>query len=325
MKKYLKIIYVLFFCLLTIINSKTVSADGIFLNKSTLSLGIGYSDTLKYTLPEGTSNSNIIWTSSNPSVASVINGKITGISEGVSIITATVGRQSATCKVTITSSYIPITEIILNKSNLSLLVGKSETLIKTIKPSNATNMDISWTSTNPNIATVDASGTVTAKSVGTAIITVSAQGQSATCKITVTDTVPLKNISINKNSITIKEKATDNLSITYTPSNASNKKVTWKSSNDKIVKVDSSGKITGIAPGTATIRLYFAGYEEAASKVNITVTKSAKVTVNLNANGGKIKVTLTQAMLDAAFTQQWWGGTFVLNGDNVKVTKITLL
>ena len=55
-------------------------------------------------------------------------------------------------------------------------------------------------------------------------------------------------------------------------------------------------------------------------------TEGGKFTeYDLDANGGKIKVTLTQAMLDAAFTQQWWGGTFVLNGDNVKVTKITLL
>ena len=55
-------------------------------------------------------------------------------------------------------------------------------------------------------------------------------------------------------------------------------------------------------------------------------TEGGKFTeYDLAANGGKLKVTLTQAMLDAAFVQQWWGGTFVLNGDNVKVTKITLL
>ena len=55
-------------------------------------------------------------------------------------------------------------------------------------------------------------------------------------------------------------------------------------------------------------------------------TEGGKFTeYDLDANGGKYKLTLTQAMLDAAFTQQWWGGTFVLNGDNVKVTKITIL
>ena len=55
-------------------------------------------------------------------------------------------------------------------------------------------------------------------------------------------------------------------------------------------------------------------------------TEGGKFTeYDLDANGGKYKLTLTQAMLDAAFVQQWWGGTFVLNGDNVKVTKITLL
>jgi len=291
MKKYFKYIYVTFICILTAILPIKVEADSISLNKSKTTLGIGYSETLKYTLGDGLSSSNIIWTSSNTSVATVQNGKVTGVSEGTSIITATIGRQSATCKVTITKSYVPVSGISLNKSSVSILVGTSETLTKTIKPSNATNTDATWTSTNTSVATVDSTGKVTAKKVGTAIITVSSSGYNATCKVTVIDTVSLKNISINKSSLIIKEKGAETLRISYSPSNATNKKVTWRSSNTNIATVDSSGKVTGIQPGTATITAISndGGY---VATCKVTVEEISKKVTSVSLDKKEIKISI---------------------------------
>lgn len=248
----IKKIYILLISILIGVFPTKIAASSILLNKSQMILGVGYTETLKYTIEEGLNDSNIIWTSSHPNVATVKNGKVTAITEGVTIITATINGQKSTCKVTVNSSYVPVSGINLNKTNLNILVGSTENLTKTVLPANATNTDATWTSSNTGVVTVE-NGKVTAKKVGTAIITVSLSGYSATCTVVVVDTIELKKIAINKSSITIKEQASENLSISYTPSNATNKKVNWKSSNNNVVTVNSDGKITGIKEGSATI------------------------------------------------------------------------
>lgn len=254
MKKYLKCIFMSLICILTTIIPIEVFADVISLNKSSITIGVGYSETLKYTLTDGLNSSNIIWKSSNEKVATVQNGKVTAITEGSTIITASINGKSSTCRVTVSSDYVPVTGISLNKSSLNILVGTTETLVKSISPSNATNQEVTWHSSNTDVATVNSSGQITAKKVGTTTITITtSNGYRTTCRVTVVNTVSLKGISLNKTSTTIKEKATDTLSVSYNPSNATNKNVTWKSSNTNVATVNSSGKVTGINPGTATI------------------------------------------------------------------------
>ncbi|MBQ2872472.1 MAG: Ig domain-containing protein [Bacilli bacterium] len=289
MKKYLKYICVLFINLVILTTPTIIKADGITLSKSKITIGIGSSEILKYTLKEGVNNSNIIWKSSNSSVATVQNGRVTGLSEGTTIITAIVGSQQSTCKVTVTSNFVAVSGIKLNKSSLSILIGSSETLTKIISPSNATNQDVTWSSSNPSVATVQ-NGKVTAKKVGTTIITASSSGYNATCKVTVIDTVALKKISLNKTSLTIKEKATEQLKITYTPSNATNKKVTWKSSNNNVVTVSSTGKITGVTSGTATITAISndGGY---AATCKVTVEAISKNVTNVSLDKKELKLT----------------------------------
>lgn len=252
MKKRIKYLCILLISLFVGIIPIKAENTGITLHKNQITLGVGYSETLKYTLADGLNSSNIIWTSTNEKVATVQNGKITAITEGSAIITASINGKKSTCKVIVSSDYIPVNGININKNALNILIGTSETLIYTINPSNATNKDVTWTSSNPSIATIE-NGVVTAKKIGTTIITVSSYGYRATCKVTVVDTVKLTNITLDKSNITIKEKESTNLNITYTPSNATNKKVTWKSSNTNIVTVDSQGRISAINPGSATI------------------------------------------------------------------------
>lgn len=289
MKKHIKYLYMVFINLLILTMPVIVNAEGIRINKNETTIGIGYSENLKYTLKEGVNSLSIIWKSSNPSVATVSNGKVTGISEGTTIITATIGSQNSTCKVTVTSNFIAPTGIKLNKSNLNLLIGTSETLNKTIIPQNATNQEATWNSSNPSVASVE-NGKVTAKKVGTTIITVSSFGYNATCKVTVIDTIDLQKISLNKTKITIKERATEKLNVTYTPSNATNKKITWKSSDNNIVTVDSSGKITGIKAGKATITA-IANDGGKTSKCEVTVEEISKNVTSITLDKKELKLT----------------------------------
>ena len=231
-----------------------VNADnsGILLSKNELTLGVGYSETLKYTLSSGLNSSNIIWTSSNEKVATVHNGKVTAITEGFSIITASINGRKSTCRVNVSSSYVPVKGVSLNKTTLNILIGSSDNLVANVSPNNATNKDLIWTSSDNSIVSVE-NGRVRANKIGSAIITVSSSGYRATCKVNVVNVIALNSISLNKTNITIKEKSSEVLSVIYVPNNATNKKVTWKSSNTNVATVDSQGRVTGINPGSATI------------------------------------------------------------------------
>lgn len=255
MKKKIINIYIVLILVMLILTPIKVSASSITLHKSSLEIGPNYSEMIGYTLSDNLNSSNIQWSSSNSNIITVNNGVITAVAnEGSAIITATIDGYSSTCKVTITSNYIPVNDIKINKSTLNILIGTTDTLITTISPNNATNKDVIWHSSDQNVATVNSSGVITAKKIGTTIITAtSSNGTKTTCRVTVVDTISLKDINFSTTSLTIKEKSSENLSINFNPSNATNKKVTWRSSNPQIVTVDSNGKITGVKPGTATI------------------------------------------------------------------------
>jgi len=255
MNKKLKHICIILICVLVSLNPIKVKAYGIILNNSTLTIGPNTSVIIGYTLSDELNSSNIVWTSSNDEIITVIDGVITAVSEeGSATITATINGNSSTCKVTISNDFIPVSSINLNKSSLNILEKTTDTLDANISPSNATNKNVIWHSSDPSIATIDSNGKITAKKLGTTIITATASnGNKTTCRVTVVDTMSLNEIKLEKETITIKEMETEQLNIIFNPSNATNKKVTWKSSNPRIVTVDAKGVITGIKTGTATI------------------------------------------------------------------------
>ena len=180
-----------------------VGVSGITLNKTALNLTIGASESLVATIsPSNATNKDVEWTSSNTNVATVdTTGKVTGVSAGSATITVKTkdGAKIATCNVTVKNSVIPVTGVTLNKTALSLVTGTSESLVATISPSNATNKDVEWTSSNTNVATVDTTGKVTGVSAGSATITVKTKDGSkvATCNVTVKNPV----ISANENKL----------------------------------------------------------------------------------------------------------------------------
>ena len=187
--------------------------------------------------------------------------------------------SAAGCVVTVEPDDIPVTKVTLNKSASTLEIGEKLTLTATITPTNATNKNVTWTSSNTSVATVE-NGVITAKSAGTATITVTTVdgGKSATCTVTVKKAeVPVTKVTLNKSSATLEigEKLT--LAATITPTNATNKNVTWTSSNTSVATV-TNGVVTAHKVG----------------KVKITATtendKSASCTVTIGKPATAVKL-----------------------------------
>ena len=169
----------------------TVQVTGITLDKTSLTLKEGESVTLTPTVkPDNATNKSVTWTSGNESVATVDNtGKVTGVKAGTATIIAATqdGGKTATCTVTVNALTVLVTGITLDAS-LDLEEGKSVTLIATVKPDNASDKGVIWTSSDESVATVDQNGKVTAKAKGTATIKVTAKdgsGVFAECSVSV--------------------------------------------------------------------------------------------------------------------------------------------
>ena len=142
-------------------------------------------------------------------------------------------------------------KISLNRSSASVQVGSSVTLTATATPSGT----VTWTTSNNGVATVS-NGVVRGVSKGSATITTTANGKSATCSVTVTEkakTVEVSRVSLSPSSGTLKVGETATLSATVSPSNATDKFLDWSSSNTSVATVSSSGQVTAVGEGSARI------------------------------------------------------------------------
>ncbi len=240
-------------CTVTV-NKLSVDVSDISLDHSTLEMTTGYTAVLNATvMPEDASDKNLTWASSNTSVVTVNNGVVTAVKAGSAIITVTTSNgKSATCSVIVTDTVVDVTGVWLNKTSLALTVGDSSTLSATVLPSNASDKNVTWKSSNTNVATVS-NGKVTAVGAGSATITVTtSNGKTATCSVTAKATVSVTSVSLSQTNLSLKEGDSAMLSATVFPSNATDKSVTWKSSDTSVVTVNN-GEITAVGEGSATI------------------------------------------------------------------------
>lgn len=260
---------------------------GITLDKTTATMEIGNKIALVATITPSTAiNKNIIWTSTDVSVATVdSNGIVTAKATGVAVITAKTvdGGLTATC--TIIVSYVPVTCIDLDKTSTSIYVNQTIVLKATVLPEIATNKQVIWTSNDTNIATVDVNGTVMGKNVGTAIITAKTVdgNHTATCAVYVYNSngyIFVTGIKLDKQEISIEPSTMYALVATVSPDNATNKNVVWNSSNTNVATVDINGIVLAKAVGTATITATTVeGNLPASCKVNVTTTPTSAVPV----------------------------------------------
>lgn len=242
-----------------------VKVKKVALNKTSVSLQEGASTTLKVTLtPKNTTQKTLQWSTSNKKVATVSSkGVVKAVNKGTATITIKVKgtTKKATCKVTVkakTPAKIKVTKLTFGEKQKTLEEGSTYQTRITVAPSNATNKSVAYISSNASVATVDANGKVVAKKVGNATITATAKdgsGKTATCKITVKakPAVEVTKLSFAENEKKLSQGDTYQTKLNIEPSNATNKAVTYTSSNASVATVDANGKVTAKAVGDAAI------------------------------------------------------------------------
>lgn len=277
-----------------------VAVTGVTLNKNTTSIEAGQSEQLTAVVqPTNADNQTVTWSSSNPAVASVDeNGLVSALSAGTANITVTTedGNKTATCAVTVTTPAAPIPVTAIALSDATVAVGSTTTLTVTYTPADAnTGKAIStWTSGNNAVATV-ANGVVTGISAGTTTITATTEGgKTASCTVTV-NVVAVTGVSLDKTSANLQIGGSISLTATVTPANASNKTVTWNSSNPAVATV-GNGVVSAVAEGSATITV--------ASVADPTKTATCTVTVTAGTPVPQTSLTLHEPEVYEAKTKE---------------------
>lgn len=237
---------------------KSVAVTEVRLNKTATTLVEGDTEELMATvMPENATDKGIEWKSSDESVATVSQtGLVTALKEGLAVITVITndGGFTATCAVTVNKKIIPVSEVELNKIELTLDEGKEEKLVVTVKPDDATDKSVVWESSNETVVTVDQDGLVKAVREGDAQITVTAKnGVSASCLVGVSKKdIPVTGIKLDYISMELNVGTGGKLTATVEPENATVQDVEWKSSDPAVVAVHN-GYVTAKKEGKATI------------------------------------------------------------------------
>lgn len=240
----------------TILEEK-VPVTGITLDQENISFSdIGASVQLTATiLPTDADNQKVIWKSSDTNVATVKDGKVTCTGYGTAIITATSeeGEYVATCNVTATKRIVLPSSITLDRKEATIKVGEATTLKANVLPADADDKTIVWSSENSDIASVTNDGVVTGMKAGTTkiIVTTNANGLKDECILTVLQ--PATGITLDRQEISFSNIGeTVQLTANVLPEDASNKNVSWASSDTKVAIV-SNGKVVCTGYGTAVI------------------------------------------------------------------------
>lgn len=176
----------------------------------------------------------------------------------------TISQNNGNLKYDITvnqACWVAVSSVELNRSELVLQPSETTSLVATVKPDNASDKTVSWTSSNPAVVAVNDTGVLSAQKEGTAIITANASGKTATCAVTVC--IPVSSVTINKTELELFEGETESLVATVLPNNATDKKVSWSSSDTAIATVDDSGLVTAVGMGSATITAKAGGKDSA--------------------------------------------------------------
>ena len=222
--------------------------------------------------------------------------KVTALKAGEAEIQATTASgKTGTYTITVTAP-VQVTSVKLDKGELTCdSFEKLYYLNCTVYPDDATNTNVKWVSSDPDVVQVyssgDRRGQVVPQNPGTAIITVSSQENPAVtddCIVTVIATRPVQSISLNKNILTFEDWDEQPLYVNFNPTDATNQNVTWKSDNESVATVSKSGMVTPVSNGTANITVTTQdGGKTATCKVTVEIPE---LTLSLD----KTELTLTQ-------------------------------
>jgi len=290
--------------------SVTVSAvpvASVSVSPSSLSLTVGQTGQLTATARDASGNALsgrvVTWTTSAAGAATVNgSGLVTAQGAGTATITATSEGQSGTAAVTV--SQVPVASVSVSPSSFSLSVGQTRQLTATPRDANGnvlTGRAVTWTTSAAGVATVNASGLVTAQGAGTATITATSEGQSGTAGATVL--VPVASVSVSPSSLSLTVGQTGQLTATPRDANGNpltGRTVTWTTSASGVATVNGSGLVTARGAGTATITATSEGQTGTAS---VTVTQAPVATVTVSPSSLSLPVgqagQLTATLRDA--------------------------
>jgi uncharacterized protein YjdB/peptidoglycan/xylan/chitin deacetylase (PgdA/CDA1 family)/lysophospholipase L1-like esterase len=260
----------------TVVTVQAVLVSSIILNQTALNLTVASTPiSLSPTVsPATATNNTLVWSSNNTSVATVSQaGVVSAVGIGSATITCSANDasgKSTTCAVTVTN--VAPTAITFTSTALTINAGKISTVQASISPSTAPQ-GISWVSSNPTIASVDANGTITALQAGSAIITATSQANSTiTNSIVVTvPNVDVTSISIANNLTSLTLGDTVSLNTAVYPTNATIKTVIWTSSDPSVATISSTGLVTALSIGMVTFT--------ATSSTNVQIVKHLTISI----------------------------------------------
>jgi uncharacterized protein YjdB len=225
------------------------------------SITVGSRATAAATVRDGAGNAlsgrTVTWSSGNAAVASVDgSGAVTGVAPGTAEITATSEGRTGTASITVTP--VPVSSVTVTPATASLVIGGTQQLTASARDATGavlTGRAVTWTSGTPAVASIAATGLVTAVAAGTAIITASIEGVAATATITVTQT-PVASVTVTPVSFSLPVGGSQ--PVTATARDAAGtpipgRPVTWASSTPTVASVSTTGVVTALAVGTATI------------------------------------------------------------------------
>lgn len=225
-------------------------ATGITLSKEKIEIAKDKSIRLTASLTPVDTSDELTWTSSNEEVATVEDGVVKAVGLGEAEIVAMAGSVTKSCPVKV---YQGVNNITLDVTSHTMAIGDFLQLTATIYPKDAEYKDVIWSSNNEDVAVVDQKGLVQAKAYGKVKITATSKdgGLEAVCNVTV-EPVAVTEVSLNAKAVTLKVGETYQLKETILPENATDKTVTWTSSNTKAATV-SGGAVTAVGTGSAVI------------------------------------------------------------------------
>src|SRR5438309_4671796 len=297
----------------------TVPVASVTVSPATASLTVGQTVQLTATPKDANGNAltgrTITWSSSDNTIATVNgSGVVTGVGSGGPVtITATSEGQSGTATVNVTLA--PVASVTVAPSSASIAITGTAQLTATPKDASGnplTGRAISWSSSDNTIATVNGSGLVTGVAVGSVTITATSEGQSGTATVTVVH-VAVASVTVSPATASVQVGST--IQLTATPKDASGnplsgRVVTWASSNTAMATVSSSGLVTGVAAGSATITAASEG-QGGTSAITVTVASSGSqfghVFIVTEENTNYSNVIGSSSMLDLKGLAQQYG------------------
>lgn len=236
------------------------AVTGITVNYDVISVPVKGSASLSAkTAPANASNRGVVWTSSDENVASVsAYGSVQGISEGEAVITATAADGSGVTGVCTVKVVKPVTAVRIPAGNYTVPVQGTLELKANPEPADATVKEVIWTSSNPDVAAVSQNGEVVGLKPGKVRITATSAEQRAgvpskSASVDVVVIQPAESVTLESSGLTVAKMGRAQLSAKVLPADATNKALTWTSSNPAIVSVDSRGSLSAKAVGRATI------------------------------------------------------------------------